>query len=273
MIAAARRAITEGLESASLRELAEAPLTTRNRRALLLRALDELSIPRPDPRVPGQVVEGTPYARLPTDTLHLEIVDGELGPEVVIRVNDELITEEVDGMGMHPFDLLVPANLLAAAGRVVIGRCSCGSAGCGSTEAEVSRVDGVVHWDWSGDAPMEHGVSFDAAQYDVEVERLGNDQGWERTVDIGEVDIAGLELSWAGVDYRDPRKLLVALHADEEQFHIFLRFPIDADPDDVRRTLRQPPRSWQATYHSLVVGRRGRPSMAGWRWRSEDAWG
>jgi hypothetical protein len=285
MIAAAARAIEEGLDSPSLRALAAAgEVRTRRLRSLLFDALDELAVPRPDPGSPGQVVGGTAYARLPSDMLRLDIVDGELGPEVLVYINDVDIAEAVGGMGMHPFDLFVPGNQLIAVGaprRVVVGRCACGEPGCGSTEALVSRVRGAVHWDWFGDAPLDHGVSFDTTQYDTEVERIGNDRSWQRPVDsvarseIAEVDFTpgGLQLSWAGVDHRDPQKFLVALFAEDEQFLIFLRFPRDTEGHDVLRTLSRPPRTWRATYHSLVVGRRGRPSMAGWRWRSEDAWG
>ncbi|WP_427887551.1 hypothetical protein ACQHIV_31830 [Kribbella sp. GL6] len=271
LAAAAADAIADGLDAPSLRALTAAPASTRRRGGLLIAALHELGIPRPDPRVPGQVIDGTPYARLPTDTLRLEIVDGELGPEVLVRINNLNIAEPLDGMGMHPFDLLVPCNRLAELSRVVVGRCGCGEPGCGSTEAQISRTDGVVHWDWFGDAPLDHGVSFDATRYHAEVGRLN----WQPPpIDNGlDLTPAGLELTWAGADYRDPQKFLVALNAKDERFQIFLRFPIDIDSDDVRRTLRRPPRTWRATYSSLVVGRRGRPSMAGWRWRSEDAWG
>jgi hypothetical protein len=276
LIAAAAQAIAAGLNSPSLRALAASPeIRTRRARSLLFNALDELSIPRPDPREPGQVVGGTSYARLPTDTLRLTIADGELGPEVLISINDTKIAEPVGGMGMHPFDLFVPSNQLLTATkprRVVVGRCACGEPGCGSTEALISRAGDAVHWDWYGDAPMNHGASFDATQYDAEVERIGNDRSWRVPIDSMLEVPDGMEVSWAGADYRDPQQYLVALFLDEERFLIYLRFPMDS-PVDVLRTLRQPPSGWRATYRSLVVGRVGRPSMGGWRWRSEDAWG
>ena len=172
----------------------------------------------------------------PTDTLRLEIVDGESGFEVRVYVNDAEISAAGAGMGMHPFDLLVPSNQLIATDdprRVVVARCECGEPGCGSTEALITRVGGVVRWEWFVDVPLDRGVSFDAAQYDAEVERIGNDRSWQRPVDtvsrlvIEGVDRerlapGGLELSWAGTDHRDPRKLLVALHAKDELFQVFL---------------------------------------------------
>ncbi|WP_133784270.1 hypothetical protein [Kribbella sp. VKM Ac-2571] len=291
LIETATQALVDGLDSPGLRELAAASHSARIRklRRLLLDALDELSIPRPEAS-PGQHVSGTRYARLPTDTLRFEI---KPSGEVLIYVNDLEITEAGAGMGMHPFNLFVPSNQLVATAEprhVVVARCTCGESGCGSTEARITRIGSVVHWDWYVDPPLGHGMSFEAAQYDAEVERIGNDRSWQRPVDsvtrlvIEAVDRerwfipGGLELSWAGVDHRDPQQFLVALFVKDEQFQVFLRFPIgDQAPeqlaDDVLRTLRQPPRTWRATFHSLTVGRRGRPSMAGWRWRSEDPWG
>ncbi|MET9313576.1 hypothetical protein ABZX12_17275 [Kribbella sp. NPDC003505] len=68
---------------------------------------------------------------------------------------------------------------------------------------------------------------------------------------------------------------LVSLVVEAEKFQVFLRFPIKEPErlaDEILRTLRQPPGRWRATFHSMVAGRRGRPSMAGRRWRSEDVW-
>jgi hypothetical protein len=146
----------------------------------------------------------------------------------------------------------------------------------------------VVHWDWYVDVPFDHGVSFDAATYDAAIEQFAADRSWQRPVDtvsrlvLEDMDrdllgAAGLELSWAAVDHRDPDKFLVALFTPTEKFQVFLRFQLrrrspEEVADEVIRRLRTPPRSWSATFHSLVVGKRGRPSMAGWRWRSEDAW-
>ncbi|WP_134011858.1 hypothetical protein [Kribbella sp. VKM Ac-2566] len=289
LIETATHALTDGLDSPGLRELAAASQSDRIRklRRLLLDALDELSVPRPEAS-PGQHIGGTRYARLPTDTLRLEITPSE----VLIHVNDLEITEAGAGMGMHPFNLFVPTNQLVATTEprhVVVARCTCGESGCGSTEARITRLGMAVHWDWYVDPPLGHGVSFDAAQYDAEVERIGNDRSWQRPADtaarlvIEAVDRerfipAGMELSWAAVDHQDPRKFLVALFVKDEQFQVFLRFPIgDQAPerlaDDVLRTLHQPPRSWRAAFHSMTVGRRERPSMAGRRWRSEDPWG
>lgn len=298
LIDVAVRGLTDGLDSPSLRELAGAPRTARvgELRSLLLGALDELSIPRPDSSVPGQriVDDHTTYSRLPTDVLRLEIMpirnDGR-GFEVLIHVNDEEITTAGAGMGMPPFRLLVPTNRLAASTdprREVVASCTCGEPGCGSTEARITRAGNAVHWEWYVDVPMGHGVSFEAAAYDAEVERIAADQSWQRPVDavtrrvLDEVDRdvlagVGLELSWAAEDFRDPRSFLVALLARDAGFQVFLRFGLDGRStdqvaDEVLHTLRRPPGKWHASYHSMQVGRRGRPPMAGWRWRSEDPW-
>jgi len=290
-IEAATQALVDGLDSPALRELAGEVRSARSGpiRRLLLDALEQLGIPLPDPTSAGQRVSGTSYARLPTDRLRLDITSGDEGFEVLIHVNELEITQAGAGMGMHPFDLFVPANrLVATTGpqRVIVARCSCGETGCGSTEARIVRDDGVVHWDWSVDVPLGHGVSFDAAAYDAEVERIGADRSWQRPADtvvrlvLEGADreflaAAGLRLSWAAQDHRDPQQFLVALVAGAENFQVFLRFPMKEPErlaDEVLQTLRQPPKRWRATFRSSVVGRRGRPSMAGRRWRSEDAW-
>jgi hypothetical protein len=291
-IEAAARALADGLNSPALRELAAAPHSSRPGplRRRLLDALEELQIPQPDSTAPGQHVRGSSYARLPTDSLRLGIAEGEDGFEVLIHVNGVEITEAGAGMGMHPFDLFVPANRLAATNeprRVVVARCTCGESGCGSTEARITRDQGVVHWDWSVDVPLGHGVSFEASAYDAEVERIGADRSWQRPVDTASrlvlesadrelLAAAGMRLSWAAQDHRDPRQFLVALVVEAEKFQVFLRLPMK-EPErlahEVLQTLRQPPATWRVTFHSMVVGRRGRPSMASRRWRSEDPWG
>ncbi|MEV0793598.1 hypothetical protein [Kribbella sp. NPDC050459] len=291
-IEAATQALVDGLDSPALRELAGAPRSSRSGpiRRQLLDALDELAIPHPDPTSPGQRVSGTSYARLPTDRLRLHITARTEGFEVLIHVNGLEITEAGAGRGMHPFNLFVPANRLVATTepqRVIVARCSCGETGCGSTEARITRDDGVVHWDWSVGVPLGHGVSFDAAAYDAEVERIGADRSWQRPADTASrlvlegadrnhLAAAGLTINWAAQDHRDPQRFLVALDARAELVQVFLRFPMN-EPErlaaEVLRTLRQPPGKWRATFHSMVVGRRVRPSMAGRRWRSEDPWG
>ncbi|TCC43245.1 hypothetical protein [Kribbella sindirgiensis] len=291
-IEAATRALVDGLDSPALRELAGMPRSSRPGplRQLLLDALDELDVPQPDPTSPGQRVSGTSYARLPTDRLSLHITPNDEGFEVLIHVNELEITQVGAGMGMHPFDLFVPANQLVATTeprRVIVARCECGESGCGSTEARITRDDGVVHWDWSVDVPLGHGVSFEAEAYDAEVERIGVDNSWQRPADTASrlvlegadrnhLAAAGLTLNWAAQDHRDPQRFLVALVAKAEMFQVFLRFPMK-EPErlaaEVLQTLRQPPGKWRATFHSMVVGRRARPSMASRRWRSEDPWG
>jgi hypothetical protein len=298
LIDAAVRGLADGLDSPSLRDLAGAPRSVQvgELRSLLLDALDELSIPRPDSASPGQTVvdDGTTYARLATDVLRLEIApvrEGARGFEILIHVNDLEITSAGAGMGMPPFRLLVPTNRLVANAdprREVVASCTCGEPGCGSTEARITRDGNVVHWEWYVDVPMGNGVSFDARAYDAEVDRIAADQSWQRPADavsrrvLEEVDRdalarAGLELSWAAEDFRDARTFLVSLYARDDGFQVFLRFRLDGRSteqvaDEVLRTLQRSPSRWHATYHSMQVGRRGRPPMAGRRWRSEDPW-
>lgn len=86
------------------------------------------------------------------------------------------------GCGMDP-DELLPKALLGHDGvqRVVLVRCGCGTVGCGSTSAVISRTDEEVIWgDWISDqGPTPATVRFDASAYDAEVRRADEDRAWE----------------------------------------------------------------------------------------------
>jgi len=93
------------------------------------------------------------------------------------------MTSKGAGMGMDPFDVLVPDNRLIATAqlhRVPIARCECFEYGCGSTDVTIVRDGDVVHWDYPIDVPMRHGVTFRRELYDAEVTRIGADHTWER---------------------------------------------------------------------------------------------
>ncbi|MEQ7127647.1 hypothetical protein ABN034_24430 [Actinopolymorpha sp. B11F2] len=88
------------------------------------------------------------------------------------------MTSKGAGMGMGPFDVLIPHNRLVATPdprRLPIARCECGEYGCASTDVDIVREGEVVHWDWLIDVPMRHGVTSKAPQYDAEVARIGSD--------------------------------------------------------------------------------------------------
>jgi len=286
--------LVDDLDAPSLRILAGASAsdTWRELEPVLIDTLDELAIPRPDPRSPGQkiAVGGVDYARLPTDALRLDIVpvrSGEKGFEVLVYVDELEITSHGAGMGVAPFDLFVPTNQLVATTEpreVVVARCECGEAGCDSTQARIVRDGGVVHWDWSIDVPLPHGVTFPADQYDAEVARIADDRSWQgpadaitrlvlERVDRAALAVHGFELSWAAEDYQDATRFQVALFTRDEGFQVFLRFPIpgrsaEQVADDVVTALARPPKKWRATFRPTQVGARGRPAAAGWRWRS-----
>jgi hypothetical protein len=118
-------------------------------------------------------------------------VPGEVGAEfeVQVFVDDVEMTSRGAGLGMSPFSLLIPENRLVASTepRVVpIARCTCGVYGCGVTDVRIQRDGGVVHWEWLGQTPTDHGATFDAKQYDAEVARIGIDHEWERPRDTAE---------------------------------------------------------------------------------------
>jgi hypothetical protein len=300
LIEAAVQCLVEDLDSPSLRVLAGASPTDRadEIRRLLEDALGELGIPEPGTIEPWKqvVAGGGTYSRLPNDTIHFEIVPaGESvgGHEVLVFVNDVEMTSIGAGMGMDPFDILIPTNRLLATPEphsVPIARCECGTYGCGSTDALIVRDGDVVHWEWRLEAPINHGVTFHSEQYDAEVRRIGADHSWERpedttarlvlkAVDDEALANLGLRVSWAAKDHQDARLFKVALWTGGDEpydsgYQIFLRVPwLDRDPDqvadEVARILREPPKTWPVTFHSTRPNVSEPPPMAGRRWRRE----
>lgn len=240
---------------------------------------------------------GRTFSRLPRDTVRFEIVPapehvGEF--QVLVFVNEVEMTANGAGVGISPFRLLIGDNRLIATAepRVVpIARCTCGDGGCGSTEVSILREGEAVHWDWLGDVPIDHGVSFRAELYDAEVARIGADHSWQRTEDtaarliLETVDRAalarfGLGLDWAAKDRVLPARFTVALRtlapaAEEPGYQVFLRFRwLDRSPAEVAAEvaamLRQPPESWTATYSAINPRMTAAPPMGGWNWQPED---
>ncbi|TDD65621.1 hypothetical protein E1262_24630 [Jiangella aurantiaca] len=213
--------------------------------------------------------------------------DHPRGFQVLVFVDDVEITALGAGLGMDPYDLLVPRNRLVATGeprRVPIARCTCGVYGCGETDVLIVRDGDRVRWEWLKQKPMEHGVTFPADDYDAEVERLGNDVGWEtpeRTAgrlvlrdldgDLDRLRSLGMEPQWAADDH--PRWFRVAFRIAED-YQVFVRFPWkDRTPQQlaavVSRTLARKPQRWPATWHAIRPELTGPPSVAGRRWRPE----
>jgi hypothetical protein len=210
------------------------------------------------------------------------------GYQLLVFVDEVEMTSKGAGMGMDPFDVLVPDNQLIAtedARRVPIARCQCGEYGCGSTDVNIVRDGDVVHWDWLIDVPMRHGVTFKADQYDAEVTRIGSDHSWERPQDTtarlvleradrDTLATHGLSISWAAADYRDLSKFVVSFRTSDTRFQVFLRVnSTGKSPDvvaaDVLALLEKSPSKWTETYHSIQPKVTSRPTIAGWRWKRE----
>jgi hypothetical protein len=163
------------------------------------------------------------------DLLRLEVTpasgDAGGGFQLQIYVNEVEMTSAGAGLGMDPYDVLVPTNRLVAASQprtVPIARCTCGVYGCGSTDVTITREGDRVHWDWSIEVPMNRGASFAASQYDLEVTRVAADHSWEtaeRTagrlaltdMDRERLLTYGLRPSWVANNRRDHELFRIAL--------------------------------------------------------------
>lgn len=295
LIDGAVQALVDGLDSSALRELAGASTSDRSDeiQSLLDDTLDQLRIPRPGGIDPWKRVMsgGRIFSRLPRESIRFEVASAGKevrGHQLLVYVDGVEMTSKGAGMGMDPFDVLIPENRLEATTtthRVPIARCECGEYGCGVTDVNIVRDGGVVHWDWLHEVPMRQGVTFNAEQYDAEVARVAADHGWERPQDttarlvIEGAETAaladrGLRISWAAADYRDPSLFVVSFMTTDNNFQVFVRVPReDRDPesvaDDVLGLMRKQPSKWPATFHAIQPKVTARPSMAGWRWKRE----
>jgi hypothetical protein len=180
------------------------------------------------------------------------------GLQVEIYVNDVEVTALGAGLGMDPYDVLVPINRFVAGPeptRLVAARCTCGEVGCGSTELTMVRQGDVVRWNWLIGAPVDRQPTFAADAYHQEVERVAADRSWEtpdRTVGrlvLESVDPArlpeGVELHWVAPDWSDPGRFQVSLMDRGRQ--VILGFDwADRTPAElaaeIRHTLHEVPR-------------------------------
>jgi hypothetical protein len=173
------------------------------------------------------------------------------------------MTQAGAGLGMDPYDVLIPTNRFVAGTEpttIPVARCSCGEYGCGSTDVTIVRAGDVVHWDWSLEAPMDRRVTFAADAYAREVDRVAADHGWEtpdrtagrlvlETVDPARLP-AGVTLHWVANDWGDPGRFQVSLMDGGRQ--IILGFDwADRAPAalaaEIRRTLIEVPRrDWRS---------------------------
>ncbi|KRB78570.1 hypothetical protein ASE01_04750 [Nocardioides sp. Root190] len=301
LIEVATHCLVAGLDSPTLRVLAGLDPELRNDeiRPILDSALSELAIPTPNSIEPWRQLAsgGQTYSRQPTDTIRFEIqpADGSVGGhEVLVHVNDTEMTSMGAGMGMDPFEILIPTNRLVAMAeptRTPIARCDCGVYGCGSTDVTIVRVGDVVHWEWHIEVPMGHGVTFPADLYDAEVARIAADHSWERPEDttartileaINHAALAehGLKVSWAARHHENHDLFGIALwygsgeYPNDVGYQIFLRVPwqnrsAQQVAEDVAGIFALPPEKWPVTFHSTKPGITTPPPMAGGRWKRE----
>lgn len=303
VIEAACNCLVDGIDSPSLRLLAGAsPKDPAQEIEGLVRAtLQELGLPEPGTMPRTKVIgsDGTVLTRLARDTVRFEVRSTEpelTGHEVLVYVNDVEMTRLGAGMGMDPFDLLIPENQLVATTtphQVGIARCECGEYGCGSTDVVIVRDEIAVHWDWEFEAPIRGGVSFKADEYDAEVERLGADRSWERPQDTtARLILTGadrehltsmdMRLDWVAKDHADHDLLKIALYLGDSDWNserpgylVFLRLPRKGrTPQEVATEalglLASDPRSWSAGWHATKRGTAVPPSLAGRKWRQES---
>ena len=211
------------------------------------------------------------------------------GFQVLVFVDGVEVTALGAGLGMDPYDVFVPRNRLVAAGeprQVPIARCTCGTYGCGATDVLIVRHGDNVRWEWLEEKPLEVGVSFPAADYDAEVERLGADTAWEtpeRTAgrlvlagldrDLDRLRSHGLEPLWAATHHNDPGVFRVSFRIGDD-YQVFVRFHWpDRTPQElaavVAETLGRHPKRWPATWHAIRREITGPPSAAEGRWARE----
>lgn len=227
------------------------------------------------------------------DSLRLAVAPTPAGAgggfQVLIYVNAVEMTSAGAGLGMDPYQVLVPVNRFVATeapSTVGVARCECGVYGCGVTDVTIVREAGLVHWDWEVQVPMNRRVSFDAGAYDEDVARVGADHSWEtpeRTA--GRLILAaadrtmlarhGLRLDWVANRWREPELLCVAFRQGQ-RYQIFVTFPwAGRTPEQlaahVEHTLATvPPQRWPATWHP-IQGTEDPPGIAGDGWVRERA--
>ncbi|MCT2586718.1 hypothetical protein [Actinophytocola gossypii] len=293
LIDAACAALVDGVDSPTLRELAGA--SARDYRwdvqELVARTFEELDIPAPGTLPNGSVVTagGGIARRSGVSALRLSVApagDPVRGFQVLAHVDGvEPTSVGAAGLGMDPYDLLVPTNRLAAPTEphtVPFARCVCGDHGCGGTEVTITRDGDRVHWDWSYEVPMDRGVTFPAVDYDREVARVAADHTWEtpeRTA--GRLVLTGLDHdhllasdlhpTWVANDHRDPTTFRVALRLGYE-YQIFVDTPWRRRTPEqlataICRDLSRPPGDWTATWLARRPTVTTPPPIAGRRWR------
>lgn len=294
LIRAASEALADGLDSPSLRALAEASKTdsTWDIRDLACRALEELGIRPPDNTPWGfrMTADGELVRRPGVDALRLEVatVPNSKGHWFQLRVyvNDvERTSDPGAGLGMDPYDVLFPTNHLVATSQphtVPIARCRCGFYSCVGTDVTIVRDGNVVHWDWSREIPMQRGVSFAADRYDAEVARVAADLSWETPArTAGRLILTNMDrahlltygLRPTAVNGAYPEAFRVTLQI-EDDYQIFVKTPWQGRTPEqlasaICETLATTPTQWPATWHPIKSWHTTPPPIAGPSWHPE----
>lgn len=240
-----------------------------------------------------------PYARAypqRMDEVRFEVApapaESGSGFQVLIFVNEVELTTSGAGLGMDPYDVLVPDNKFLPRPEphtFGVARCGCGVYGCGATDITISADNDVVTWVWRLEVPINHPSQFALDPYLREVSRVGADHSWEtpeRTAGrlvLAQVDRTllqrhGLTPSWVGNDWRAPEVFEICL-TFEAAYQIFLRFPWNGDAPETlaSRILAQlnhasGPAAWQATWHAMAPADRYQaPRIAQPGWTREGA--
>jgi hypothetical protein len=180
--------------------------------------------------------------------------------EVCLLANDEdLVDLFAPGlMGLDPDDLLIePCGLRADTSHLVlVGRCSCGIAGCDSVEVRIRTEGDRFTWESTDSARR---VQFRASQYAAEVVRALHDRSWEtpdrtaarliaQSVDRTWLTGRGFEFSWASGRCMQGM-MTAAFVLTPGPYEVLVNLPWDGE--DVRtivaefkKTLSQPPETW-----------------------------
>jgi hypothetical protein len=209
------------------------------------------------------------------------------GFEVQIFVNGVDMARAGAGLGMDPYDVLVPQNAFVAGevpATIPVARCHCGYYECGDTDATITRAGDVVRWDWHKAIPMKRSAEFAADAYDREVARLAEDRAWETPARVtgrlvlSDADVVAalaehdLQIDWVANAHDAPAYFRVALDL-RDTHQVFVDVPwAGRSPEElaaaVAGVLMTSPEQWTATWQSL--GDSGPPDLIGPRW-SEDA--
>lgn len=221
------------------------------------------------------------------DTLRLAVTPTTAEPEgfqVEVWVNDIEMTQAGAGLGMDPYDVLVPTNRFLPAEHpksIPVARCGCGVYGCGVTDVRITKTAEGIEWNWEVEKPMNRSVYFNEAEYLAELERISGDHSWETPVrtagrlvlsSVRDEELpADLRFDWVANNWRRPDAFQVCLrHQDRHQ--IFIDFDWDGrSPEQLASAVRHEltttaPDTWDAEW-SAIQRSDVPPPMAGAGWR------